>query len=77
MSPSSPDPRPGDFDDDLSVIAAASVQIVEPSRERDVSIQVVVSGDEALTLERIAHSRGKEPNEIVADLIREAADRAA
>jgi hypothetical protein len=38
---------------------------------------VIVSGDEALALERIAQSRGQEPSEVVAELIREAADRAA
>ena len=53
------------------------MQIVEPSPDRAVSIQVIVSGEEALSLERIAQARGKEPGEVVAALIRDAAGRAA
>jgi hypothetical protein len=36
-----------------------------------------VSGEEALSLERIAQARGEEPGEVVAALIRDAAGRAA
>ena len=38
-----------------------------------MSIQVVLSGTEALSLERIAQARGQEPGEVVAELVREAA----
>jgi hypothetical protein len=72
-----PDPKPGDFDDELAHIDPDDVQIVEPSPDRAVSIQVIVSGEEALSLERIAQARGKEPGEVVAALIRDAAGRAA
>lgn len=68
-----PDPRPGDFDYELAAVEPGDVQIIEASPERAVSIQVVVSGAEALDLERIAQARGQEPGEVVAELIREAA----
>lgn len=67
------DPLPGDFDDELDAAASDDVRVVEASRDRQVSIQVVLSGTEALNLERIAQARGQEPGEVVAELVREAA----
>lgn len=72
-----PDPKPGDFDEELARVDPKDVQIVEASPDRAVSIQVIVSGEEALSLERIAQARGEEPGEVVAALIRDAAGRAA
>ncbi len=63
-----PDPRPGDFDDELAAVEPGDVQIIEASPERAVSIQVVVSGTEAVDLERIAKARGQEPGEVVAEV---------
>jgi hypothetical protein len=74
-SPRDPDPRPGDFDVELAGIDDA-VQIVEPSDHADVAIQVIVHGDDAARLERVARARGKNPSELVADLLRDA-DRPA
>lgn len=71
------DPQPGDFDKELESIDPAQVEIVDASADRMVSIQVIVQGDEAATLEEIAQSRGQEPSEVVAALIRAAAGRAA
>lgn len=51
-----PDPKPGDFDEELARVDPKDVQIVEASADRAVSIQVIVSGDEALSLERIAQA---------------------
>lgn len=71
------DPQPGDFNDELASIDPRDVQVAERSSERAVSIEVIVSGNEALSLRRIAHARGQEPGQVVAELIREAAHRAA
>jgi len=67
------DPQPGDFDAELEAVSPGDVHVVEASRERQVSVQVVLSGTEALSLERIAKARGQEPAEVVAELVREAA----
>ena len=73
-----PDPKSGDFDEELARVDPKDVQIVEASPDRAVfSIQVIVSGEEALSLERIAQARGEEPGEVVAALIRDAAGTAA
>ena len=70
------DPRPGDFDAELAGIEDDAVQLVEPSDQADVAIQVVVHGDDAARLERVARARGKNPSELVAELLRDA-DRPA
>jgi hypothetical protein len=69
-------PKPGDFDAELARIASNAVQVVEPSEHADVAIQVVVHGDDAARLERVARARGKNPSELVADPLRDA-DRPA
>jgi hypothetical protein len=76
MSTHDHDPKPGDFDAELARIGSDAVQIVEPSDDADVAIQVVVHGDDAARLERVARARGKNPSELVADLLRDA-DRPA
>jgi hypothetical protein len=70
------DPRPGDFDAELAAIQADDAQIVDPSGHADVAIQVIVHGDDATRLERVARERGMNPSELVADLLRDA-DRPA
>lgn len=70
------DPKPGDFDDELARIGPRDIQVVEASPDRAVAIQVIVSGEEALSLQRIAQARDQEPAQVVAALIREAADQA-
>jgi hypothetical protein len=71
------DPQPGDFDEELVSIDPRHVEVAERSSERAVSIQVIVRGNEAVSLERIAQARGQEAGHVVAALIREAAHRAA
>jgi hypothetical protein len=70
------DPKPGDFDDELRRVDPDAVQVIGPCREPGVSIQVVVHGDDAVRLERIARSCGKKPGDVVAELLRDA-DRSA
>jgi hypothetical protein len=42
------DPHPGDFDAELEAVSPGDVHVVEASSERQVSVQVVLSGTEAL-----------------------------
>ena len=76
MSAEHPDPLPGDFDAELANLDPTDVQVIESSEGADVAIQVVVHGDDALRLERVARARGKRPSELVAELLRDA-DRPA
>ena len=67
------DPLPGDFDDEFDATSPDNIRIAEASPEQHVSLQVVLSGTEGLSLERIAQARGQEPGEAVAELVRQAA----
>jgi hypothetical protein len=71
------DPKPGDFDAEFAGIGPDDVRLVESSADATVSIQVVVQGDDAARLERVAKARGQRPSELVADLLREAERPAA
>lgn len=73
MSSLNPDPLPGDFDEELVDVAAGDVQIVAPSRNRQLIVQLTVEGEDAVTLERIARDRGETPSDVVSALIRAAA----
>jgi hypothetical protein len=77
MATDHPDPQPGDFDAELARVDPQDIHVVEPSAEAVLSIQVVVHGDDAARLERVAKARGKKPSELVAELLREAERRAA
>jgi len=66
------DPRPGDFDDELAALSPADVEEVPASSHSALAIEVVVRGDEATSLARLAELRGQEPSEVVAELIRSA-----
>lgn len=72
MATDDPDPQPGDFDAELKRVDPADVLVVEPSADGVLSIQVVVQGDDAARLERVAKARGQRLSEVVADLLREA-----
>jgi hypothetical protein len=71
------DPQPGDFDADLEAMDPELVQHLEPSPDARVVVQLNVGGEEADILWRIAEERGERPSDVVASLIREAADRVA
>jgi hypothetical protein len=77
MTPSHSDPLPGDFDDELSNLDSADVQVVQPSRERHLIVQFTLEGDDALALQRIADDQGEKPGEVVRSLIRAASAKAA
>ena len=67
-----PDPQPGDFDDELAVIDPRDVQVVGAGSGGQVTIVVSVEGEDARRLQRIATERGKDVDEVVADLVRNA-----
>lgn len=52
--PSRLDPLPGDFDEEIGNLDPADVQIVQPSRQRRLSVQFTLEGDDAVALQRIA-----------------------
>jgi hypothetical protein len=72
MTRSDPDPVPGDFDDELESLDPHDVQIVEPSHEGRLIMQVTLEGEDVDELQRIADARGEKPEEVVSALIRAA-----
>jgi hypothetical protein len=75
--PSHLDPLPGDFDEELSNLDPADMQVVQPSRQRRLSVQFTLEGDDAVALQRIADDQGERPGEVVRSLIRAASAKAA
>jgi hypothetical protein len=71
-----PDPQPGDFDADLAQIDERYVESHPGHPDAKLRILISVEGEDVLRLERIAQARGKQPGDVVAELLR-AADRPA
>lgn len=71
------DPLPGDFDEELGTLDPADMQMVEQSRQRHLSVQFTLEGDDAVALQRIADDQGERPGEVVRSLIRAASAKAA
>ena len=67
-----PDPEPGDFDAELETISDADLEFVEAGSGLRISVQVLVEGDDAKRLTRIASEQGKRPGEVVAERVRNA-----
>lgn len=67
-----PDPQPGDFDAELEAISDADLEFVEAGSDLEISIEVLVEGEDARRLTRIASERGQKPGEVVAELVRNA-----
>jgi hypothetical protein len=71
-----PDPQPGDFDTYLESIDPRDpryVQIHQGNPAAKVRFIVSVEGEDATRLEQLALERGKDIDEVVADLVRNAA----
>jgi hypothetical protein len=77
MMSSHPDPLPGDFDEELGNLDPADVEMVESSRQRHLSVQFTLEGEDAVALQRIADDQGERPGEAVRSLIRAASAKAA
>jgi hypothetical protein len=67
-----PDPEPGDFDAELETISEEDLEFVDAGSGIEISIEVLVEGDDARRLTRIAAKRGQKPGEVVAELVRNA-----
>jgi hypothetical protein len=67
-----PDPQPGDFDAELARISDEDLEFVEAGSGVEISIEVIVEGEDAKRLTRIATERGQRPGEVVAELLRSA-----
>ncbi|HWO16533.1 MAG TPA: hypothetical protein VNM89_07460 [Solirubrobacterales bacterium] len=68
-----PDPQPGDFDAELEAISEEDLEFVEAGSGIAISIEVLIEGEDARRLAKIASERGQPPGEVVADLVRSAA----
>jgi hypothetical protein len=69
---SAPDPQPGDFDAELATISDQDLEFVEAGSGLAISIEVLVEGEDAKRLTRIATERGQRPGEVVSELLRSA-----
>jgi hypothetical protein len=69
---SASDPQPGDFDAELETISDEDLEFVEAGSGLAISIEVLVEGEDAKRLARIASERGRRPGEVVAELVRSA-----
>jgi hypothetical protein len=67
-----PDPEPGDFDAELETISEADLEFIEAGSGLEISIEVLVEGEDARRLTQIATERGQRPGEVVAELVRNA-----
>ncbi len=72
----SPDPQPGDFDDELASIDPRDVEHHAGNPAAKTRILLTVEGEDAERLTRVAEARGKSPTDVIADLLRDA-DRPA
>lgn len=67
-----PDPQPGDFDAELAQRSRDDVIQRPGDPAARLSLHLTLEGDDADALRRLAHARGKQPIEVVADLLRSA-----
>jgi hypothetical protein len=71
-----PDPQPGDFDSDLAALHPRDVESHEGS-DAQLTVLVGVTSEDAERLKQMAVERGQRVDEVVSELLREAARRAA
>ena len=71
-----PDPQPGDLDAELELLDDSAFEYHEGDPSATLNLMVVVEGEDASRLARIAEARGQKPSEVLAELLRDA-DRPA
>jgi hypothetical protein len=71
-----PDPQPGDLDAQLERVDETAIEYHEGDPSASFGLMVVVEGEDASRLARIAEARGQRPSEVLAELLRDA-DRPA
>jgi hypothetical protein len=67
-----PDPQPGDFDADLTVVDPRYVEAHVGNPDARLTIVVGVENEDAERLQQLAARRHQRPAEVVADLLRSA-----
>jgi hypothetical protein len=67
-----PDPKPGDFDADLTKLDPRYVEDREADPDAKLIVLIGVEGEDAKRLERISEARGKKAADVVAELLRDA-----
>lgn len=67
-----PDPKPGDFDADLTKLDPRHVEHHTGDSEARLIVLVGVEGEDARRLERISEARGQKAADVVAELLRDA-----
>jgi hypothetical protein len=71
-----PDRQPGDLDAELELLDESAFEYHEGDPSASLGLMVVVEGEDATRLARIAHARGQQPSQVLAELLRDA-DRPA
>jgi hypothetical protein len=71
-----PDPQPGDLDSELELLDDSAFEYHEGDPSATLNLMVVVEGEDASRLARIAEARGQKPSQVLAELLRDA-DRPA
>ena len=71
-----PDPQPGDLDAELALLDERAFDYHEGDPSRSFGLMVVMEGEDASRLARIAEARGQKPSQVLAELLRDA-DRPA
>ncbi len=71
-----PDPQPGDLDAELELLDDSAFEYHEGDPSATFGLMVVVEGEDAGRLARIAEARGQKPSQVLAELLRDA-DRPA
>ena len=67
-----PDPKPGDFDADLTKLDPRYVEDREGDPDAKLIVLIGVEGEDTKRLERISEARGKKAADVVAELLRDA-----
>ncbi len=67
-----PDPKPGDFDDELATLDPRYVEFNDGDPEAKLMILVSVEGEDAERLQRLSELHGKKSADVVAELLRDA-----
>jgi hypothetical protein len=71
-----PDPQPGDLDAELERLDESAFEYYEGDTPASFGLMIVVDGEDASRLARIAEARGQKPSQVLAELLRDA-DRPA
>jgi hypothetical protein len=71
-----PDPQRGDLDAELELLDDSAFEYHEGDPSATLKLMVVVEGEDASRLARIAEARGQKPSQVLAELLRDA-DRPA